>query len=135
MVTGRKKSPTAAASVAIASAASPETIRSNESAAFTWPARHWAESHPAQPRRCDQIPTPAENQLLPLDVQRRCERRWAARFSRSTEPVAPRNHQPERECQQLAAPNERNRASIARKLKRTVVAITTRLKVLRAAGA
>jgi hypothetical protein len=81
---------------------------------------------PARPRWCDQIPTPAENQLypysehscahchshdfgklfgdwgvksprtgvvmsiIPLDVQRRCERRWAARFSRPTESVAPK---------------------------------------------
>jgi hypothetical protein len=45
---------------------------------------------------------------IPLEVQRRSERRWAARFSRPTEAVAPRNHQPERESQQLAAPNERN---------------------------
>jgi hypothetical protein len=29
--------------------------------------------------------------IIPLDVQRRCERRWAARFSRSTESVAPKS--------------------------------------------
>ena len=40
--------------------------------------------------------------IIPLDVQRRCERRWAARFSRTTESVAPRR--PEREGQQIAGP-------------------------------
>jgi hypothetical protein len=40
--------------------------------------------------------------IIPLDVQRRCERRWAARFSRSAEAVAPRNQRPERESQQIA---------------------------------
>jgi hypothetical protein len=40
--------------------------------------------------------------IIPLDVQRRCERRWAARFSRPTESVAPRNQRPERESQQVA---------------------------------
>jgi hypothetical protein len=42
--------------------------------------------------------------IIPLDVQRRCERRWAARFSRPTESVAPRNQRPEREGQQIAGP-------------------------------
>jgi hypothetical protein len=42
--------------------------------------------------------------IIPLDVQRRCERRWAARFSRPTEPVAPRNQRPEREGQQSPRP-------------------------------
>ena len=32
--------------------------------------------------------------IIPLDVQRRCEQRWAARFSRPTELVAPRNQRP-----------------------------------------
>src|ERR1700733_4596540 len=41
--------------------------------------------------------------IVPLDVQRRCERRWAARFSRPTESVAPRNPQPEMESQ-IAGP-------------------------------
>ena len=42
--------------------------------------------------------------IIPLDVQRRCERRWAAQFSRRTESeaVAPRNQVPERESQQIA---------------------------------
>jgi hypothetical protein len=36
--------------------------------------------------------------IIPMDVQRRCERRWAARFSRPTESVAARNQLPEREA-------------------------------------
>jgi hypothetical protein len=44
--------------------------------------------------------------ITPLDVQRRCERRWAARFSRPTELVAPRNQRPERESQQIAGPDK-----------------------------
>jgi hypothetical protein len=39
---------------------------------------------------------------IPLDVQRRCERRWVARFSRPTETVAPRNQRPERVSQPIA---------------------------------
>jgi hypothetical protein len=39
---------------------------------------------------------------IPLDVQRRCERRWAAQFSRRTESVAPRNQGAERHTQQIA---------------------------------
>jgi hypothetical protein len=88
---------------------------------------------------CDQIPTPAKNQLypysghscahrhphdfgklfnegrqspktgalmsiIPLDLQRRCERRWAARFSRPIPSAAPRNQRPVRESLQIAAP-------------------------------
>jgi hypothetical protein len=45
--------------------------------------------------------------IIPLDVQRRCERRWAARFSRPTESVAPRR--PERESQQIAGPDKSKR--------------------------
>ena len=91
------------------------------------------------PAWCDQIPTPAENQLypysghscahrhphdfgklfiegrqitetgavmsiIPLDLQRRCERRWAARFSRPIPSAAPRNQRPVRESLQIAAP-------------------------------
>jgi hypothetical protein len=44
--------------------------------------------------------------IIPLDVQRRCERRWAARFSRPTEAVAPRNPGLERESQQIAGPDK-----------------------------
>ena len=47
--------------------------------------------------------------ITPLDVQRRCERRWAARFSRPMESVAPRNERPERESQQIAGPDKSKR--------------------------
>ena len=47
--------------------------------------------------------------IVPKDVQRRCERRWAARFSRPTKSVAPRNQRPERESQQIAGPDKRKR--------------------------
>jgi len=33
---------------------------------------------------------------IPLDLQRRLERRWAARFSRPNPPTAPQKHEPER---------------------------------------
>jgi hypothetical protein len=41
---------------------------------------------------------------IPLDVQRRCERRWAARLSRRMESVAPRNQWLASERQQIAGP-------------------------------
>jgi hypothetical protein len=46
--------------------------------------------------------------IIPLDVQRRCERRWAAQFSRPTESesVASRNHGPERESQHIVGPDK-----------------------------
>jgi hypothetical protein len=47
--------------------------------------------------------------IIPLDLERRCERRWAARFSRPTEPVAPRNQRPERESKQIAGPDKSKR--------------------------
>jgi hypothetical protein len=47
--------------------------------------------------------------IIPLDLQRRCEQRWTARFSRSMEPVASRKQGPERENQQIAAPGEGKR--------------------------
>jgi hypothetical protein len=47
--------------------------------------------------------------IIPLDVQRPCERRWAARFSRPTESVAARNRRPERESQQIAGPDKSKR--------------------------
>jgi hypothetical protein len=47
--------------------------------------------------------------IIPLDVQRRCERRWAARFSPPTESVAPRNQRPEREGQQIAGSDKSKR--------------------------
>jgi hypothetical protein len=49
--------------------------------------------------------------IIPLDVQRRCERRWAAQFSRPTESesVASRNHGPERESQHIVGPDKSKR--------------------------
>jgi hypothetical protein len=47
--------------------------------------------------------------IIPLDFQRRCEQRWAARFSRSVEPVASRKQGPERESQQIVASGEGKR--------------------------
>jgi len=44
--------------------------------------------------------------ILPLDIQRRCERRWAARFSRPTEPVASQNQWPESNIQQIVGSDE-----------------------------
>lgn len=41
---------------------------------------------------------------LPLDVQRRHERRWAARFSDPVKPVASRKQKLERETEQIAEP-------------------------------
>jgi hypothetical protein len=47
--------------------------------------------------------------IMPLDVQRRCERRWAARFLRPTESASPRNQRPERERQQISGPDKSKR--------------------------
>jgi hypothetical protein len=47
--------------------------------------------------------------ILPLDIQRRCERRWAARFSRPTEPVASQSQRPERNIQQIVRTDESKR--------------------------
>ena len=44
--------------------------------------------------------------LVPLDFQRRCERRWAARFSQPVEPVASRKQGSERKGQQVAGPDK-----------------------------
>ena len=44
--------------------------------------------------------------IIPLDVQRRCERRWAARFSVPAQSVTPRNQRPERVSQQIAGPDK-----------------------------
>ena len=41
--------------------------------------------------------TGAVMSIIPLDLQRRCERRWAARFSRPIPSAAPRNQRPVRE--------------------------------------
>jgi hypothetical protein len=40
---------------------------------------------------------------IPLDLQKRCEQRWAARFARPAPLAAPKGHQPESQKQQLAA--------------------------------
>jgi hypothetical protein len=45
---------------------------------------------------------------IPLDFQRKCEKRWVARFSRSVEAVEPRKHGP-KQSQRIAAPGERKR--------------------------
>jgi hypothetical protein len=49
--------------------------------------------------------------IIPLDVQRRCERRWAAQFSRpaESESVAPRNQGPASESQQIVGPDKSKR--------------------------
>jgi hypothetical protein len=39
---------------------------------------------------------------IPLDIQRRCEQRWAARFARRVPPSAPHEHIDEKPDQQLA---------------------------------
>ena len=44
--------------------------------------------------------------LIPLDFQRRCERRWAARFARQApKPSSPKSEN-EKQGQQLGAPAE-----------------------------
>jgi hypothetical protein len=45
---------------------------------------------------------------IPLDLQRKFEERWAARFVRPLPPVAPKQ-EPEGQDQQLAAPAEGKR--------------------------
>jgi hypothetical protein len=51
--------------------------------------------------------------IIPLDVQRRCERRWAAQFSRpkesEPESVASRNQGPERESRLIVGPDKSKR--------------------------
>jgi hypothetical protein len=42
--------------------------------------------------------------IIPLDLQIRCEQRWAARFYRPNPLAAFQQQQPERQDQQLAAP-------------------------------
>jgi hypothetical protein len=42
--------------------------------------------------------------IIPLDLQRRCEQRWAARFAWRIPSVAPRNQRPARESLQIAEP-------------------------------
>jgi hypothetical protein len=47
--------------------------------------------------------------IIPLDLQRRCEQRWAARFLRSAELVASRKQGPKRGTQQIAGPDKSKR--------------------------
>jgi hypothetical protein len=46
---------------------------------------------------------------IPLDLQRRFERRWAARFLRPNPPTAPEEHQLEKQDQQRVAPRKGER--------------------------
>jgi hypothetical protein len=46
--------------------------------------------------------------IIPLDLQRRYEERWAARFARPVPPVAPKQEL-EGQDQQLAAPHRRQK--------------------------
>jgi hypothetical protein len=43
---------------------------------------------------------------IPLDLQKRCERRWVARFDRPVPPVVPKQELAGQDQQQLAAPTE-----------------------------
>jgi hypothetical protein len=43
---------------------------------------------------------------VPLDLQRRSEQRWAARYRRPLEPAATPEHRLQKQDQQLAAPGE-----------------------------
>jgi hypothetical protein len=45
---------------------------------------------------------------IPLDLQRRFERRWAARFLRPNPPTAPQEHQLEKQDQQVVALGKKN---------------------------
>jgi hypothetical protein len=44
-----------------------------------------------------------------LDLQRRCEQRWAARFKRAAEPAVTPEHQPEKQDRQLTTPRKGKR--------------------------
>jgi hypothetical protein len=46
---------------------------------------------------------------VPLDLARRSEQRWAARFQRPREPAATPEHRFEKQDQQLAAPSNGKR--------------------------
>jgi hypothetical protein len=54
---------------------------------------------------------------IPLDFQKRCERRWAARFSKPAESVASRKQRPERESQQIAG-SDKSKTKTRAELKR-----------------
>jgi hypothetical protein len=43
---------------------------------------------------------------IPLDLQKRCERRWATKFVRPVPPVVPKQVLAGQDQQQLAAPTE-----------------------------
>ena len=45
-----------------------------------------------------------------LDLQRRCEQRWAARFQRLAEPAATLEHRVKEDQQQAAAPSNANQS-------------------------
>ena len=44
--------------------------------------------------------------VIPLDLQRRCEQRWAARFARQAPKPSPQKSENEKQGQQLGAPAE-----------------------------
>ncbi len=46
---------------------------------------------------------------VPLDLQRKLEQRWAARFRRPASPVAPQTHEYEKQDQQPAATRKSKR--------------------------
>ena len=46
---------------------------------------------------------------VPLDLQRRSEQRWAARFQRPVESAVTPKHQPREQDRQLAAPRKGKR--------------------------
>ena len=48
---------------------------------------------------------------IPLDFQRRCERRWAAGFSPPMSPFASQQRGPEKENQQISAPEKNKQES------------------------
>jgi hypothetical protein len=50
---------------------------------------------------------------IPLDLQRRCDRRWAARFCQPGEPVASRKQGPERQSEQIAGTDKSKRKTRA----------------------
>ena len=52
---------------------------------------------------------------VPLDLQKKCEQRWAARFSRPAEPIVALKHRIERQGQELAATGEAAEASPGRR--------------------
>jgi hypothetical protein len=50
---------------------------------------------------------------IPMDLQRRCEQRWHARFSQWVQPVASRKQEAERESQQIPVPEKSKRKNQA----------------------